>query len=217
MADATSAGLDDLARRVLRAAARAAATAQPRRHAPGGAEAARPRRARGAQAARPRCELDDDARAFAEMRLESLPPSTAAAVNELSRLRLASRRGPRRLREDQGPARPRTARPALRRNEAGAGERDRRGPGSASSDMLNDLNDLLEKHARGEDTSRGLRRLHGTSTASSSPRIRRTSTSCIDSLAQRSAAAQRMLNSMTPEQRDGAVAALPPRRSGRRN
>ena len=71
--------------------------------------------------------LDDDAR-FGELQLESLSPSPAKAVQELVRLRLAQRRGTPEVRADQGSARPRDARPALRRHEAGAGERHRRGP-----------------------------------------------------------------------------------------
>ena len=48
---------------------------------------------------------------------------------------------------------------------------------AAINEMLTDLNELLEKHRLGEDTPAGLRRLHGRSTGSSSPRTRRTSTS----------------------------------------
>ena len=45
------------------------------------------------------------------------------------------------------------------------------------NEMLDDLNDLLDKHARGEDTQQDFK-TSWTSTASSSRRTRRTSTSC---------------------------------------
>jgi uncharacterized protein with von Willebrand factor type A (vWA) domain len=57
--------------------------------------------------------LDDDAR-FNEMRIESLPPSPAKAVQELEN----------------------------------ASDEDRQ----RVNEMLDDLNDLLDKHSRGEDT-----------------------------------------------------------------
>ena len=60
-------------------------------------------------------DLDDADRAFREMQLENLPSSTAAAVSELTDYDWRSLGGPRGLREDQGPARPGAARPALRR------------------------------------------------------------------------------------------------------
>ena len=72
--------------------------------------------------------MDDGDRALREMQLDNLSPNTAAAVSELSSYDWAEPRGPRGLREDQGPARPRAARPAVRRHEAGARERHRRGP-----------------------------------------------------------------------------------------
>ena len=66
-------------------------------------------------------------------------------------------------------------------------------------DMLAELNQMLEQRARrrGAATSTG----SWSATATSSPRTRRTSTSCSRSMAQRMAAMQAMLNSMTPEQR----------------
>ncbi len=49
-------------------------------------------------------ELDDDDRTFREMQLGNLPPSTAAAVSELSSYDWQSSGGTRRLRAHQGPA-----------------------------------------------------------------------------------------------------------------
>src|SRR5690606_25315517 len=64
----------------------------------------------------------------------------------------------------------------------------------------NDLNDLLEAHARGDDTDEQFADFmdkHG----DFFPERPETVEELIDAMAQRAAAAQRMLNSMTPEQR----------------
>ena len=71
----------------------------------------------------------------------------------------------------------------------------------AIRDMLADLNDLLEKRRLGEDTQEDFdefMRKHG----DQFPENPRDLDELMDTLAERSAAAQRMLNSMTPEQRD---------------
>ncbi|MFI5428518.1 hypothetical protein [Aeromicrobium sp. UC242_57] len=70
-------------------------------------------------------DLDDSDRALREIQLGNLSPSAAAAVSETERLRLAEQRRARRLREDQGSAGPRDARPAVRRHEERPRERDR--------------------------------------------------------------------------------------------
>lgn len=70
--------------------------------------------------------LDDDAR-FGELQLESLSPSPAKAVQS-SRTTLALTEAREKATSRSESAGPRDARPALRRHEAGAGERDRRGP-----------------------------------------------------------------------------------------
>ena len=70
--------------------------------------------------------LDDDAR-FDELQFESLPPSPAKAVQELSDYDWRSDEARAEVRADQGSARSRDARPAVRGHEAGAGERHRRG------------------------------------------------------------------------------------------
>ena len=141
-------GLDELRERINRRRNETAAQPQSRRDVPGDPGAARPRRPEERkQLAR---DLDDDAR-FAEMQLGNLPPSTAAAVNELGEYQWRSA-GARGLREDSRPARAGVARAALRRDERGprgADENDRQ----AITDMLADLNELLAKHNRGEDTT----------------------------------------------------------------
>jgi len=70
-------------------------------------------------------EMDDADRMLAEMQLENLPASPAAAVSELSQYNWQKPRGAGRLREDQGSPRRENARPAICRHEAGARERDR--------------------------------------------------------------------------------------------
>ena len=120
--------------------------------------------------------LDDDAR-FNELRIESLPPSPAKAVQELSDYDWRSPEA----REKYEQIKDLLGREMLDQRFAGmkqalenATDEDRQ----RVNEMLDDLNDLLDKHARGEDTPAGLRRLHGQSTASSSRRTRETSTSC---------------------------------------
>ena len=78
----------------------------------------------------------------------------------------------------------------------GATEEDR----AAVNEMLSDLNDLLEKHAAGGVTDEEFADFmdkHG----DFFPENPQDMDELLDSLAQRAAAAQRMLNSMTPEQR----------------
>jgi uncharacterized protein with von Willebrand factor type A (vWA) domain len=145
-------------------------------------------------------DMDEDARAFAEMRMENLPPSTAAAVNDLADYEWQSpsaRADYERIKELLG-------RELLDQRFAGmknalenATDEDRQ----AIRDMLNDLNDLLEKRRLGEDTQEDFdefMRKHG----DQFPENPQNLDELMDTLAERSAAAQRMLNSMTPEQRE---------------
>jgi uncharacterized protein with von Willebrand factor type A (vWA) domain len=145
-------------------------------------------------------DLDEDARAFAEMRMDNLPPSTAAAVNDLADYEWQSpsaRADYERIKELLG-------RELLDQRFAGmknalenATDDDRQ----AIRDMLNDLNDLLEKRRLGEDTQEDFdefMRKHG----NQFPENPQNLDELLDTLAERSAAAQRMLNSMTPEQRE---------------
>ncbi len=144
-------------------------------------------------------DLDDTDRAFREMRLENLPPSPAAAVSELSSYDWQSSEA----REDYEKIRDLLGRELLDQRFAGmkqalegATEEDR----AAVQEMLGDLNELLEKHRLGEDTSADFEEFmakHG----QYFPENPKDITELLDALAQRSAAAQRMLNSMTPEQR----------------
>ena len=68
------------------------------------------------------------------------------------------------------------------------------------NEMLQDLNQLLEKHRLGEDTPEDFAEFmdkHGDFFPENPQDI----DELLDALAQRAAAAQRMLNSMSPEQR----------------
>ncbi|WP_232680510.1 VWA domain-containing protein [Nocardioides sp. R-C-SC26] len=143
--------------------------------------------------------MDDADRAFREMQLENLSPNTAAAVTELGDYDWQSPEA----RRDFEQIKDLLGRELLDQRFAGmkqalenASDADR----AAVQKMVSDLNDLVEKHARGEDTDEDFERFmaeHG----QHFPENPRNVEELLDTLAQRSAAAQRMLNSMSPEQR----------------
>ena len=143
--------------------------------------------------------MDDGDRAFREMQLEGLSPSTAAAVSELSSYDWASREA----RETYEQIKDLLGREVLDQRFAGmkqalenATEEDR----AAVNEMLGDLNELLEKHRLGEDTEQDFRDFmdkHG----AFFPEDPQSIEELMDALAARSAAAQRMMNSMSAEQR----------------
>ncbi|MBU3705413.1 MAG: VWA domain-containing protein [Mycobacterium sp.] len=142
--------------------------------------------------------LDDDAR-FAEMQIESLSPSPAKAVQELSDYNWRSPEARQKYEEIKDLL----GREMLDQRFAGmkqalenATDADR----EAVSEMLGDLNDLLDKHARGEDTKEDFEEFmakHG----QYFPENPRNVEELLDSLAQRAAAAQRFRNSLSAEQR----------------
>ena len=142
--------------------------------------------------------LDDDAR-FGELQLDSLSPSPAKAVQELSDYDWRSAEA----REKYEQIKDLLGREMLDQRFAGmkqalegATEEDRR----RVTEMLDDLNELLDKHARGEDTQQDFDDFmdkHG----EFFPEGPRNVEELIDSLAQRAAAAQRFLNSLSPDQR----------------
>ena len=143
--------------------------------------------------------LDDAERSFRELQLQNLPPSTAAAVSELASYDWQSAEA----RADYEQIRDLLGRELLDQRFAGmkqalenATDEDR----AAINEMLSDLNDLLEKHRLGEDTQEDFDEFmdqHG----DFFPESPRNVEELLDALAQRSAAAQRMLRSMTAEQR----------------
>ncbi|GGO71746.1 vWA domain-containing protein [Nocardioides deserti] len=144
--------------------------------------------------------MDDADRAFREMQLENLSPSPAAAVSELSSYDWQSRQA----REDFEKIKDLLGREMLDQRFAGmkqalesATDEDR----ARVNEMLQDLNRLLEDHRRGEDTDEQFAEFmdkHGDFFPERPSNV----DELLDSLAQRAAAAQRMRNSMTQEQRD---------------
>ncbi|MGD9957814.1 vWA domain-containing protein [Nocardioides sp.] len=145
-------------------------------------------------------DLDDADRAFAELQLDNLPPSTAAAVSELASYDWQSSQA----RADYEKIKDLLGREMLDQRFAGmkqalenATDEDR----AAVNEMLGDLNELLEAHRNGEDTTQQFADFmdkHG----DFFPENPQSVDELLDSLAQRAAAAQRMRNSMTQEQRD---------------
>ncbi|WP_063037348.1 vWA domain-containing protein [Nocardia grenadensis] len=141
----------------------------------------------------------DDAR-FAEMQLEALPSSIAKAVNELSEYSWRSETGRENyqkirdlLGEELLESRFQGMKRALRDATPQDVERVRQ--------MMSDLNELLAAHARGEDTTERFVEFmneHG----EFFPENPRDTEELIDALAARAAAAQRMMNSMSAQQRD---------------
>ncbi|MCZ2404560.1 VWA domain-containing protein [Paenarthrobacter sp. Z7-10] len=145
-------------------------------------------------------EMDNTDRAFREMQLQSLPDSTAAAVNELASYDWQSdtaREAYERIKDLLG-------REVLDQRFAGmkqalesATDEDR----AAVSGMLADVNELLDKHRRGEDTDADFQEFMGRH-GRFFPEDPQSVEELIDALARRAAAAQRLLQSMSAEQRD---------------
>ncbi|MFL0240974.1 VWA domain-containing protein [Mycobacterium sp. SMC-17] len=142
--------------------------------------------------------LDDDAR-FGELQLESLSPSPAKAVQELSEYDWRSAEA----RQKYEQIKDLLGREMLDQRFAGmkdalqnATDEDRQ----AVNDMLDDLNNLLEKHANGEDTQQDFQDFmakHGQFFPENPQNV----DDLLDSLAKRAAAAQRFRNSLSPDQR----------------
>ncbi|MGA9376711.1 MAG: VWA domain-containing protein [Mycobacterium sp.] len=142
--------------------------------------------------------LDDDAR-FGEMQIEALSPSPAKAVQELAEYDWRSPEA----RQKYEQIKDLMGREMLDQRFAGMKEalqnataEDRQ----AINKMLDDLNDLLEKHAKGEDTQEDFENFmaeHGQHFPDSPRNVEE----LMDSLAKRSAAAQRFRNSLSESQR----------------
>jgi uncharacterized protein with von Willebrand factor type A (vWA) domain len=142
--------------------------------------------------------LDDDAR-FGEMQMEALSPSPAKAVRELADYDWRSAEA----RQKYEQIRDLLGREMLDQRFAGmkqalenATDEDRQ----AVNDMLDDLNELLDKHAQGQDSEQDFQDFmakHG----QYFPENPRNVEELIDSLAQRAAAAQRFRNSLSEQQR----------------
>jgi uncharacterized protein with von Willebrand factor type A (vWA) domain len=142
--------------------------------------------------------LDDDAR-FQEMQIESLSPSPAKAVQELSDYDWRSQEA----REKYEQIKDLLGREMLDQRFAGmkqalenATDEDRQ----RVTDMLDDLNELLDKHGRGEDTQQDFQDFmnkHGEFFPENPQNVEE----LLDSLAKRAAAAQRFRNSLSADQR----------------
>ncbi|MET9029468.1 VWA domain-containing protein [Nocardia sp. NPDC004168] len=140
----------------------------------------------------------DDAR-FAEAQLDALPSSAAAAVTELADYAWRSETG----RENYQKIRDLLGRELLESRFQGMKQALRNTtPEDVErvGQMMSDLNDLLAAHARGENTEQRFAEFmaeHG----EFFPGNPRDTEELIDALAARAAAAQRMMNSMTEQQR----------------
>ena len=142
--------------------------------------------------------LDDLDRSFSEMRLENLPASTSAAVSELSDYDWKSpqaRADYQRIQELLGRELLDQRFAGMKQALEGATDEDR----EAIGEMLNDLNELLAKRAAGEDTQQDFDDFMEKN-GQYFPENPGSLDELLDTLAKRSAAAQRMFNSMTPEQ-----------------
>ncbi|MFR9751004.1 vWA domain-containing protein [Nocardia sp. 004] len=140
----------------------------------------------------------DDAR-FAEAQLDALPASTAAAVEELDDYQWRSETGRDNYREIRDllgrellESRFHGMKQALRSTTPAQVERVRR--------MMSELNDLLAAHARGADTEQRFADFLA-EYGEFFPERPGDIEELIDALAARAAAAQRMLNSMSEQQR----------------
>ena len=144
--------------------------------------------------------LDDGDRALAEMQLDSLSPSPAAAVSELSDYSWQSaeaRQSYEKIKELLGREMLDQRFAGMKQALENATDADR----EAITAMLGDLNDLLDAHREGDDTPEkfdDFMAKHGAFFPEGPQNV----DELIDALAARAAAAQRMRNSMTQEQRD---------------
>jgi uncharacterized protein with von Willebrand factor type A (vWA) domain len=142
---------------------------------------------------------DDDAR-FAEAMLDNLPRSTARAVEELAGYEWASQDARRMyqqildgLRRDVLEQRFTGLRDALRGADPATNRR--------LKEMMHDLNDLLSRHARGEDTADAFAEFmarHG----EFFPEKPGSVDELVDALARRAAAGERLMRSLSPQQQD---------------
>src|SRR3954464_13755537 len=153
-------------------------------------------------------EQDSDDARFAEAQLDALPRSTAAAVQELSQYRWSSPEAERiyrgildDLRRDVLDQRFQGMRNALQGMQPGASSAEQQAANQALKDMLSDLNRLLDKHARGEDSQQDFKEFmakHGDLFPGDPQNV----DELVDELARQGAAAARLMASLTPQQRE---------------
>jgi uncharacterized protein with von Willebrand factor type A (vWA) domain len=141
---------------------------------------------------------DDDAR-FREAQLDALPSGTAAAVRELAEYDWRSdeaREKYQEIRNLLGQELMESRFQGMKQTLQGMSQEDT----ERIRQMMADLNDLLLSHLRGDDTTQQFQdfmRKHG----EFFPENPRNTEELIDALAARAAAAQRMMNSMSEQQR----------------
>ncbi len=144
--------------------------------------------------------MDGDEHRLAEMELETMPDDVAGAVRALSDYRWRSDEA----RQTYQAITQMLQREVLDAQFAGMKQAlEGQDPQAMQQvkDMLADLNNLLAKHARNEDTTDAFAEFmdkHG----EFFPEQPETVEELIDALARRQAAAQRMMNSLSPEQRE---------------
>ena len=153
-------------------------------------------------------EVDSDDARFAEAQLDALPRSAAAAIGELSQYRWTSPAAEQiyrqildGLRADVLDQQFRGLRGALQGMQPGAGGEQQQQANQALKDMLADLNQLLDKRARGQDTPADFEQFmarHG----ELFPEEPQDIDELVDALARRAAAGQRLMASLTPQQRE---------------
>ncbi|CAN5430099.1 VWA domain-containing protein [soil metagenome] len=143
--------------------------------------------------------MDEGDRALREMQMDNLPPNTAAAVSELNGYDWQSseaRADFEKIKDLLGRELLDQRFKGMKDAMEGATDEDR----AAINEMLGDLNELLEKHQQGADTPEDFEQFmdkHGDFFGENPQNI----DELLDAMAQRAAAAQRMLNSMSPDQR----------------
>ncbi|HWS37846.1 MAG TPA: VWA domain-containing protein [Actinoplanes sp.] len=140
---------------------------------------------------------DDDGARFSETVLDSLPRSVSQAVAELSGYQWASDEARQIYQRILDGLR----QEVVEQRFAGMKQALQQGDTTDVSAMLTDLNELLGRHARGEDTGdvfRDFMDKHGRFF----PDQPRNVDELIDSLARQAAAAERLMRSLSPQQRE---------------
>jgi uncharacterized protein with von Willebrand factor type A (vWA) domain len=143
-----------------------------------------------------RASGDDEAR-FAEAVLDNLPRSTSRAVEELSGYNWTSPEA----RDLYQQILDGLKREVVEQRFAGMKQALENGDFDGVSEMVQDLNDLLSRHARGEDTNDAFQQFmdkHGQFFPENPENIEE----LIDSLARRAAAAERLMRSLSPQQQE---------------
>jgi uncharacterized protein with von Willebrand factor type A (vWA) domain len=132
-----------------------------------------------------------------EATLDRLPDNVAQAVRDLADYEWSSEQARTLYESIRGQVRDDVLRQQIDRSRPAGQPADT----AALKDLLADLNSLLDTHARGEDTTEqfaAFMQRHG----EAFPENPRTTDELIDLLAQRAAAAEKLLASLTPEQRE---------------